>query len=127
MKDKDLFIPLSLAKFSSEILTSLKSFIIISPEISLNPLSTINSKFGGIPYWNDDYYAYPKDIKGNPMRLVAQINFNEVYESVEKSSYPPYFPNHGLLQFFLPQINSDNSYWGVCFDSKGNKFNDIAV
>jgi uncharacterized protein YwqG len=127
MKDKDLFISLPLAKFSSEILASLKSSIKISPEVSTNSLSLTQSKFGGIPYWPHESFLYPKDVRGNPMKLMAQINFNEVYESIEPSAYPPHFPNNGLLQFFLPQHNCDNSYWGISFDSKGNKFNDIAV
>jgi uncharacterized protein YwqG len=127
MKDKDLFIPLPLAKFSSEILASLKSFIKISPEASASNLSVIQSKFAGTPYWPYEFSSYPKDAQGNPMKLVAQINFEEVYQSIDQTYYPPYFPNNGLLQFFLPQHNYDNSYWGICFDSKGNKSNDIAV
>lgn len=119
MKDKDLFIPLPLAQFSLEILASLKSFIKITPKVSLTPLLPTQSKFGGKPYWPHSLSEYPKDINGNPMRLVAQINFNDIYNSIESSSYPPYFPNTGLLQFFLPQtIYKD-------IDSLGNKSNDI--
>lgn len=127
MKNKDLFIPLPLAKFSSEILASLKSFVKISPKVSLISMPVTQSKLCGIPYWPNNSLIYPRDLKGNAMKLVAQINFNDVYNSLDPIEYPSNFPTDGLLQFFLPQHNYDNSYWGVCFDSLGNKSNDIAV
>lgn len=127
MNNKDLFIPLPLAKFSAEILASLKSFVRVSPKISLSPLSITQSKLCGIPYWPHEISAYPKDKQGNAMKLAAQINFNEVYQSLGNVDYPTNFPKDGLLQFFLPKHSYNNSYWGVCFDSLGNKSNDIAV
>jgi len=127
MKNKDLFIPLPLAKFSSEILASFKSFIKISPKVATTALSSTQSKFVGIPYWPKSYLDYPRDIKGNSMKMVAQLNFNEIHSAISDEVYPLYFPKDGLLQFFIPQHSYEHSYLGVCFDTKGNRFNDIAV
>jgi len=52
-----------------------------------------DSKFGGKPYWNMSL-EYPRDSDGNLMRLLAQINFEQV----------PRFhnlPKKGILQFFI--------------------------
>lgn len=55
--------------------------------------SLTDSKIGGLPYW-DLSQPYPADEKGQPMQLLAQINFG-----VEDMDRP--FPKTGLLQFFI--------------------------
>jgi uncharacterized protein YwqG len=51
------------------------------------------SKFGGDPYWPDDQ-TYPVDVNGEPMALLAQINFADMPPL-------PHYPTSGLLQFFV--------------------------
>ncbi|MDE7324701.1 MAG: DUF1963 domain-containing protein [Lachnospiraceae bacterium] len=52
-----------------------------------------DSKIGGLPYW-DLSQPYPVDEKGQPMQLLAQINFGQ-------ADMDPPFPKTGLLQFFI--------------------------
>ena len=52
-----------------------------------------DSKVGGLPYW-DPAKTYPTDSKGNKMRLLAQINFDQ-----DKAESP--LPQGGMLQFFI--------------------------
>lgn len=54
-----------------------------------------DSKIGGLPYWNLNL-PYPTDEKGQPMQLLAQVNFG-----AEDMDRP--FPKAGLLQFFIGQ------------------------
>ncbi len=54
-----------------------------------------DSKIGGLPYW-DLSQPYPADEKGQPMQLLAQINFGA-------EDMDPPFPKTGLLQFFIGQ------------------------
>ena len=56
-------------------------------------ITATNSKFGGLPYLPKNF-AYPTDSKGNPLKLLAQLNFAEL---------PPLadFPTSGILQFFV--------------------------
>jgi uncharacterized protein YwqG len=51
------------------------------------------SKFGGTPYCPLDF-DYPTDFEGDPLRLLAQINFKEV-PKLES------FPSTGILQFYI--------------------------
>ena len=59
----------------------------------------LDSKFGGLPYW-DCSKLYPTDSNGNPLILLAQINF-------EKFHPEPPLPERGMLQFF---IGADDAY-----------------
>ena len=56
-------------------------------------LGLTDSKIGGLPYW-DLSRPYPADEKGQPMQLLAQINFGA-------EDMDPPFPKTGLLQFFI--------------------------
>ena len=60
-----------------------------------------SSKFGGLPYLPKNF-AYPTCAKGNPLKLLAQLNF------VELPNLPPLadFPSEGILQFFVLHDNS---------------------
>ncbi len=66
--------------------------------------SIFDSKFGGLPYW-DDSMEYPEDIMGEKLVLLAQIN-------LEDTGGHSLLPKSGLLQFF---IRADDVY-GCTFD-----------
>lgn len=51
------------------------------------------SKIGGTPYWPKNQ-KYPTGIKGEPMIMIAQINFSEL-------PHLDGYPTKGLLQFFV--------------------------
>lgn len=70
--------------------SSLKA-IKITPEIQKTCLT--GSKFSGNPYLPKTM-NYPKDIEGNDLIFLAQINFGEL------DSFHP-FPSRGILQFFI--------------------------
>ncbi|TQE90415.1 DUF1963 domain-containing protein [Ureibacillus terrenus] len=63
----------------------------IIPKIQRTQLT--DSKFSGYPYL-PKIMNYPKDIDGNYLIFLAQINFEQV-----QSFYP--FPSSGILQFFI--------------------------
>jgi len=65
-----------------------------------------DSKFGGIAYVPLDF-EYPRDKAGNPLRLLAQLNFNTL-PSLDT------FPQKGFLQFF---IAADDDVYGANFDN----------
>lgn len=67
-------------------------------------LDIARSKFGGYPYWKQGD-AYPLDSDGNPLYLLAQINFSEIKEP------DSLLPQKGLLQFFI----ADDVYSGAGF------------
>lgn len=57
-------------------------------------LSIFDSKFGGLPYW-DENVEYPTNSKGEALILLAQINFERT------PIYDERFPKKGILQFFI--------------------------
>ncbi|MEZ4883365.1 MAG: DUF1963 domain-containing protein [Chitinophagales bacterium] len=57
------------------------------------PLTFINSKFGGFPYFPANQ-NFPTSKEGKPLRLLAQLNFAEM------PNLSPY-PTEGLLQFYV--------------------------
>ncbi len=56
-------------------------------------ISLVDSKFSGQPYIPLNF-SYPKDLNGQEMKLLAQINFAQF------STILP-FPKEGILQFFI--------------------------
>lgn len=74
------------------------------------------SKFAGDPYFPVTK-EYPKNPKGQPLKLLAQINFAEVPDCV------PNVPKHGILQFF---INPQDDVFGLNFED-GTQPNDFRV
>ncbi len=86
-------------EFLNEFKENLEKFRLESIRIKASPiregdvLTLTQSKFLGKPYLpiTDEY---PKDKLGNPMILLAQINFSEI---------PPLenYPTEGILQFFV--------------------------
>ena len=72
------------------------------------------SRFGGLPYWEAGE-RYPTDSEGNPLYLLAQINFAEL-------PHIPDFPTQGLLQFFIANdedfgcsFSENQENWRVIF------------
>lgn len=124
MNQKETYIPLPLAKFATHILASNKYFAKITPIVSEESLPIRQSKFLGIPYWPKNPKEFPLDKNKIPMRLVAQINLEELHRQV---SCLKNFPLKGIIQFFLPQYSYKNQYWGLCFDDHGKVYNDISV
>jgi len=99
----DVNLPTELEEYRSQIETTIKSYIKITakPENNLTPWQ---SKFGGTPYFPKGQ-QYPKDSKGKPLFLLAQINFAEL------PRLEP-FPPHGILQFYI----ADNDLYGLQFE-----------
>lgn len=65
---------------------------------------TFDSKFGGHPYFPKGE-MYPVDEKGKPMRLLAQINFEQV-------PHIRNYPKAGILQFYLSRFDK---HYGCSF------------
>lgn len=67
--------------------------------------AVMESKFGGRPYWLKSD-AYPTTQAGEPLHLIAQINFDEIEEMI------PGYPTEGILQFFI----ADEELYGADFE-----------
>ena len=81
-----------LKKHRKKFESTIKPFIEIKTKLD-DKILLWQSKFGGLPYWPNNL-EYPKDNKGEPLYLVAQINFEEI-PAIEL------FPNKGILQWFI--------------------------
>ena len=66
--------------------------------------SPTGSKFGGEPYFPKTM-DYPHNANGEPLRLLAQLNFAELPHLAD-------FPEQGILQFFI----ANNVFYGADFD-----------
>lgn len=72
-----------------------------------------NSKVGGIGYLPiGENYPTKKD--GTPLVMLAQINFEQVSQTVDISQLPHELPNKGILQIYID--NNDDVY-GADFDN----------
>lgn len=78
---------------------------IIEIEAQKGKTKAWESKFGGSPYLPSGY-EYPRDSEGNPMKLLAQINFEELPDI-------GLFPAQGMLQFYISA--SRKSLYGLDF------------
>ena len=97
-----LELPAELEPFRQEIESSKKPVIKITYERKATDLWS--SKFGGVPYLPTGY-DFPKDSDGKFMHLLAQLNFEEIFDQVP---YLVPFPRQGILQFYIS--NDPNSY-----------------
>jgi uncharacterized protein YwqG len=106
-----LTIPQELEKYREQIEATKKSYIKIEGTLK-EELSLWESKFGGNPYFplNEEY---PKDNYGKPLKMIAQINFEEVPEYEN-------FPRKGILQFY---ISAEDEEFGIDFDNRLNQEN----
>jgi len=107
----DIDLSPELEKFRKKLEVSIKPFVEIIPTLN-NNLTLWQSKFGGRPYLPKNT-EYPKDAQGNPLFLLAQINFGEI-------PYLEKFPTTGILQFYI----ADNDLLGMDLDNstRQNKF-----
>ena len=70
--------------------------------------SQFDSKIGGIPYIPNGF-EYPRSkVNGEPLRLLAQINFDDI-------PYLEYFPNKGILQIYIQ--DDEDCMYGLDFDN----------
>lgn len=83
--------PLEFQIYRDQLVATIKPYI----HITATPGNTqlIQSKILGLPYLPSNQ-AYPQDINGQPMLLLAQLNFAEM------PTLPDY-PDSGILQFFI--------------------------
>jgi len=98
-----LKLPNELEKYRDKLEKSVKPFV----KITTKKGRTLpwESKFGGTPYLPIGY-EYPIDIQGTAMRLLAQINFEELPAMDQ-------FPKKGILQFY---ISASDDFYGLNFD-----------
>ncbi|MCR1934088.1 YwqG family protein [Clostridium tepidum] len=91
MEKSKLELPESLEKFRNEIEETMKPYI----KIKLKEQKTMpwESKLGGDPYLEIGM-EYPKTSCGEYLRLLVQINFEEV-------PHLEFFPEKGILQFYI--------------------------
>ncbi len=101
-------LPEELELYKDIIESTLLPFIKI--EATINPNTELwQSKFGGNPYFPKDM-EYPKDSIGEPMLLLAQLNFEEM-PNLEN------FPNKGILQFYINVSKIKDYYYGLNFSN----------
>ena len=98
-----LQIPKELEQYRSILEESVKPYIKVSGTLAETTL--FESKFGGYPYLPIDQ-EHPKDSNGQPMMLLAQLNFEEI-------PHVEYMPQKGILQFF---VSTDDELYGADFD-----------
>ncbi|WP_158674398.1 YwqG family protein [Lysinibacillus antri] len=92
METKDFInLPHQMERFRDKLVPSLLKNTLITPYRRIT--SPTESKFAGYPYLPKTH-VHPKDLKGNYMHLLAQINFSD-------SIFLPPFPEKGILQIFI--------------------------
>lgn len=101
-------LPEVLEPYRQGIAQTIKPYI----KISTTPNNTQfwESKFGGLPYLPQGI-NYPKNAKGDYLKLLAQLNFSEI-PSLDK------FPHQGILQFY---IDAEDELYGLNFDNLMNQ------
>ncbi|MEL4894398.1 YwqG family protein [Crocosphaera sp. Alani8] len=85
-------LPPLLENLRNELEATQKLYLKITPSFN-NKMTLWESKFGGDPYFPKQL-NYPKSPEGNPLVLLAQINFSETL-LLEN------FPQEGILQFYI--------------------------
>ena len=81
-----------------------QEYIAISAQPADN-LKIWESNFGGLPYLPKGY-TYPCKSTGEPLHLLAQLNFIDM-------PYLETFPREGILQFYI----GDDEYYGLNFEN----------
>lgn len=79
------------------------------------PATPWQSKFGGDAYWPANQ-PYPTTPKGEPLRLLAQLNLDEMPALAG-------YPNSGMLQFFI----ANDDLMGLSFASGGQDPADVCT
>jgi len=93
-----------LEHFRTDIEATIKPAIELIPEKN-HSLTLWQSKLGGLPYLPKKRH-YPHDNQGNPLYLLAQINWHEVPQLTD-------FPSKGILQFYIAAGDT----YGLDFDN----------
>ncbi|MBS4207360.1 YwqG family protein [Bacillus sp. FJAT-50079] len=101
-------LPMQLQPYADALIETKKSSLIIRGKIGKATRQA--SKFSGEPYWLEAD-AYPTSKNGDPLRLLAQINFNEIEVAI------PNYPTKGILQFFV----ANDDVYGLDFDDMTNQ------
>ena len=99
-------IPEVLNQFADELTNKQRQYVSIEAtpldcELNNDPLDLKQSKFMGNPFVPEDM-VYPEDKHGNPLVLLAQINFSEMPELEG-------FPTDGILQLYF----STTEWWDM--------------
>ena len=103
-------LPQELQPWKAKFLATAKNCIRIKLQVT-QQTTLWQSKIRGNPYQPKDE-PYPVDIDGNPLVLLAQINF------ADTPSLPPY-PSKGIIQFFISAndelygMNLENGFEGL--------------
>ncbi|WLD92876.1 YwqG family protein [Alkalihalobacillus sp. AL-G] len=105
-----LNLPNELECYRKQITKTIKPYIRISTH--KNNTNLFQSKFSGNPYL-PKYTEHPKDKNGLPMKLLAQINFEEI-PNIES------MPEKGILQLF---ISGEDDLMGINFDDLTDQSN----
>ncbi|GIN89811.1 hypothetical protein J6TS1_37630 [Siminovitchia terrae] len=96
-------LPHQLKPFAEDLENTKEPSLIVDGRIQKT--GPLESKFGGHPYWLKGD-PYPATQNGEPLRFLAQINFNEIESPL------PEYPTEGILQFFV----ADDDVYGLNFD-----------
>lgn len=96
---------------------SAKEGFIINLNTETSP-SILDSKFGGLPYW-DLSRLYPEDSEGNEMQLLAQFNLSQIPEN-------DVLAKEGMLQFFISLTEETKVVYHKSVDESFSK-DDIAL
>ncbi|RPF57077.1 YwqG family protein [Aquisalibacillus elongatus] len=105
-----LTLPKELEIYRSQIESTVKPVV----KISTSKIKTdiYQSKFAGYPYLPKTM-EHPKDARDRPMKLLAQLNFEEI-------PLLDNMPKEGILQFF---ISAEDDVMGIEFDNMTNQKN----
>ena len=110
MTSSKLQLPTVLESYRKQIESSIKPFIRIFAKAD-NQLTITQSKFGGLPYLPSGF-EYPTGSQGQPLFLLAQINFSEMPQLGG-------FPQKGILQFYT----ADDNMYGLDMDDPFDQHN----
>ena len=107
----EVAIPEVLKKFSEDLIAKQRSYVSINAtaldcELDKDPLDIKRSKFLGVPFVPEGM-EYPTDECGDPLVLIAQINFSEV-PLLEG------FPDEGILQLYF----KTKDWWDMSGEEK---------
>lgn len=102
-------LPQEFEKYRSIIEPTLQPVLLI--DTIERPTSLFESKFEGNPYF-PLAMEYPKNANGQPLKLLAQINFADVPKHL------PHFPTEGILQFY---IDGYDDVFGMDFNNGQNQ------
>lgn len=108
MIKNDIYLPDVMEKDREILEKTLKNKISIKTKKvdSSQSLPVFQSKFGGNPYFPTNM-EYPKNKEGQPLAMLAQINFEELFtnqeilDAVENDDELKYLPRKGMLSFFV--------------------------